>query len=74
MTHFQSTENFEIFYTISICARLKLCNFDTIAMSMPLDKKRSRGRIPLRIKALQRDPYLLADIPRTIEDSEISYI
>ena len=39
-------------------------------MSMPLDKKRSRGRIPLRKKALRRDPHLLADIPRTIVDSE----
>ena len=37
---------------------------------MPLDKKRSRGRIPLRKKALKRDPIPEPIILREIDEDE----
>ena len=35
---------------------------------MPLDKKRSRGRISLRKKALQRDPIIEATTSRALQE------
>ena len=63
-------KNYKCNHTIAIAARLGLLNFDAIAMSMPLDKKRSRGRIPNRTKALQRDAIPVACQPRGIEISD----
>ena len=42
-------------HTISIASRLNLCSFDQIAMNLPLEPKKRRGRRPKRSAPLNRD-------------------
>ena len=49
------SKNLKCKHVIAIASRLNLCSFDQIAMNLPLEPKKRRGRRPKRGAALIRD-------------------
>jgi hypothetical protein len=54
-------KNLKCSHTISLACRMKLANFDQVAYSIPLNKKRKAGRPPAYTHCLLRDKTVVED-------------
>ena len=66
-------KNFKCNHVIAIAARLNLCNFATIALLLPLERKRKPGRKKATKPCLQRqsvDPTNVGKPPPIIDDKD----